>query len=100
MRICHTYALRLLLVLLSTPLWAAPPVKTPTSRPATAPTFAQFIQSRITSQLNAIKTADDFAPARDRLAALFDQVIAYAPTADKDLEPWRDCAFALRLIDQ
>ena len=72
----------------------APPAK------VEKPSLAQHVKSRVATTLDGLQADGDFAKASEDLTQLFDQVIACAPVKEKDLDAWRDVAYALRLVNQ
>ncbi|MCY2951150.1 MAG: hypothetical protein NTU53_04130 [Planctomycetota bacterium] len=77
------------------------PARTPgviSTRPAGKVTLAQSVRLHAGSVLDQLQSDGDFGKTRRALGDLFDQVIAIGPA--KDLDAFREAAFALRLVSQ
>jgi hypothetical protein len=69
-----------------------------TAKPAAKIPLSASIKTQITTALDQLVSDADFAGAKTSLTQAFDQAIAHGTA--KDLDAFRDAAFALRLVTQ
>ncbi|MFI5378746.1 MAG: hypothetical protein ACHRHE_05590, partial [Tepidisphaerales bacterium] len=79
----------------TTPVPPTVPVAILRPKPAEYP---QWARKQTAAVLDQLERDGDFATARETLADMFDQVIAWAPRSK--LDPFRDAAMALRMVRQ
>lgn len=86
----------ILSLLLAPVLASAAPARTTLPKPKI--TLSASVKSDVAAALDQLVSDSDFAAAKASLAAAFDQTIAYGTA--KDLDAFREAAFAMRLVSQ
>ena len=70
----------------------------PAQKPAVKVPFPQIVRTGVAEKLSALQEDGDYSKAQRDLLAIFDQVIACGLA--KDLDAFREAAFAVRLVEQ